>query len=326
MDFQGHYRTYKELVDRRLRESVERHEPRSLYDPVRYVLEGGGKRVRGVFVMLAAESVGGDGVGALDAGVAVEIMHDFTLVHDDIMDRSSTRRGRATVHLKWDEATAILGGDVMIGLAYTAALRGRYARTADVLAALTRGLVDVCEGQALDKEYETRNDVLLDDYMYMIAMKTGRLLETAAEVGGLVGGGTPEQIDALRACARHLGHAFQIQDDLLDIVADEAEFGKRIGGDVIEGKRTYLLVQALQRVVDGDDRRLLDRLLEERGLPQEDVSRMRELYDRNGILQAARDDVRLHVERAQERLNDLPDTPARAMLGWFSTMLMNRNS
>lgn len=326
MDFQGHYRTYKELVDRRLRESIERHEPRSLYDPVRYVLEGGGKRVRGVFVMLAAESVGGVGIDALDAGIAIEILHNFTLVHDDIMDRSATRRGRPTVHLKWDEATAILAGDVMIGLAYNAVLRGGNFRSADVLDALTRGLVDVCEGQALDKEYETREDVLLDDYMYMIAMKTGRLLETAAEMGGLVGGGTPEQINALRAYARHLGHAFQIQDDLLDIVADEAEFGKRIGGDVIEGKRTYLLVQALQRVVDGEDRRLLDRLLEGKGLLPKEVPAMRALYDRHGILQSARDDVRSHVEQAQERLSDLPDTPARAMLGWFSTMLMNRNS
>jgi geranylgeranyl diphosphate synthase type II len=298
----------------------------SLYEPTRYVLSGGGKRIRAVLVMLAAEAVGGDGHTALDAGVAVEILHNFTLVHDDIMDSAATRRGRATVHARWDEGTAILVGDVMIGLAQQVLLTQIPPRAVDVVQAFTAGIVDVCEGQMLDKDYETRNDVTLDDYLHMIAMKTGRLVEMAAEVGGLIGGASPGQLEGLRAYARHVGQAFQIQDDLLDITADEAELGKRIGGDVMEGKRTYLLVQALDRVTDGEDRQLLDRFLQEQGLPEDQVNAMRDLYERHGILDVARDDVRRYIDCATSDLAVLPDTPARDMLLWFAQMLMTRSS
>jgi len=324
MDFKQHYLNYKSLVDERLQGFVNDREPRSLYEPTAYVLSSGGKRIRAILVMLAAEAVGGTGQTALDAGVGVEILHNFTLVHDDIMDRAETRRGRQTVHTRWDEGTAILVGDVMIGLAHCALLNDPPKRAVEVIGAFTRGIIDVCEGQALDREFETRGDVTLDDYMYMIAMKTGRLVETAAEVGGLIGDGTPEQIDGLRSYARHIGQAFQIQDDLLDITAEEAELGKRIGGDIIEGKKTYLLVRALERVTDGDDRALLDELLGSKGLPAERIPEMRDLYARHGILDAATEDVRLYIERAEADLVALPDTSARSMLVWFAQMLMNR--
>lgn len=326
MDFRQHYLTCKQLVDDRLGELVVGRQPASLYEPTRYVLAGGGKRIRATLVMLAAEAVGGTAEAALDAGIAVEVLHNFTLVHDDIMDRADTRRGRHTVHTKWDEGTAILTGDVMIGLAYKVLLDNAPARLAEVLDAFSRGIIDVCEGQALDKEFELRRDVTLDDYLYMIAMKTGRLAEMAAEVGGAVGGGSAGQIDGLRAYARHLGQAFQIQDDLLDITADEEALGKRIGGDVVEGKRTYLLVQALARVGNGNDRALLDRLIENKGLPAGEVLAVRDLYKRHGVIDAAREDVRSYIERAKQDLSALPDAPAREMLVWFADMLMNRNS
>lgn len=326
MDFQQHYLSYKQLVDDRLASAVEKDDPRLLYEPTRYILAGGGKRIRAVLVMLAAEAVGGNGHDALDAGVAVEMLHNFTLVHDDIMDSAATRRGRMTVHTKWDEGTAILVGDVMIGLAYRMLGRTIPPNALQVFDAFTRGIIDVCEGQTLDREFETRSDITLDDYMHMIAMKTGRLVEMAAEVGGLVGGGTPEQIDALQCYARHIGQAFQIQDDLLDITADEAELGKKIGGDVVEGKKTYLLVRAMESVTNGSDRPLLERLLSEKGLPVGEVSAMRDLYQRNGILDSARDDVRHYIERAEADLAPLPDSPARDMLGWFAQMLMTRSS
>jgi geranylgeranyl diphosphate synthase type II len=324
MDFEQHYNNYRTLVDERLASIALARKPRSLYEPTHYILSCGGKRVRSVLVMLAAEAVGGDGPAALDAAAGVEMLHNFTLVHDDIMDRAATRRGRETVHTKWDEGTAILVGDVLIGLAQTTLLENPPKRCLEVIDAYSRGIVDVCEGQALDREFETRDDVTLDDYMYMIAMKTGRLAETAAEVGGLVGDGTHEEVAALRAYARHLGQAFQIQDDLLDITADEAELGKRIGGDVIEGKKTYLLVRALERVMGGDDRRLLDTMLANKGLPEERIGAMRDLYERHGILADARREVRRSIERAEADLAAIGDTPARAMLLWFSQMLLNR--
>lgn len=324
MDFKQHYLKYRALVDDRLRTVVRRSEPRTLYQPVEYVLDGRGKRIRAVLVMLAAEAAGGDGMAALDAGVGVEILHNFTLVHDDIMDRAETRRGRQTVHRRWDEGAAILVGDVMIGLAHRVLLESNPPRLPEVAMAFTHGIIDVCEGQTLDREFETRDDVTLEDYLHMIAMKTGRLVETAAEVGGLIGGGTQEQVEALQAYARHIGQAFQIQDDLLDIVAEEAELGKRIGGDVIEGKKTYLLVRALERVQNGDDRKLLTTFLDNKGLPAERVSDMLDLYRRHGVLDSARDDVGHYISRAEQDLAPLPASPARDMLVWFGQMLMNR--
>lgn len=326
MDFKTHYVSYKQLVDERLQSFIGERQPASLYEPTHYILSGGGKRIRAILVMLAAEAVGGHGLAALDAGIGVEILHNFTLVHDDIMDSAATRRGRPTVHTRWDEGTAILVGDVMIGLAHNALLSSPPPRLVEVMLAFTQGIIDVCEGQSLDRDFETRHDVTLDDYMYMIAMKTGRLVETAAEVGGLIGDGSIEQIDGLRAYARHIGQAFQIQDDLLDITAQEAELGKKIGGDVIEGKKTYLLVRALERVHDGEDRALLEALLAGKGLPESRVPEMRDLYSRHGILDAARADVKDAIEASKRDLRVLADTPARDMLVWFAHMLMNRSN
>ncbi|MCE7933910.1 MAG: polyprenyl synthetase family protein [Chlorobi bacterium CHB2] len=324
MTFDERYQRYRAEADRRIIELLERTDPASLYQPTRYVLEAGGKRVRAVLVMLAAEAVGGEPMAALDAGAAVEILHNFTLVHDDIMDRSATRRGRQTVHTRWDEGTAILVGDVMIGIAYQIILKGVQSRQPQVMAALSQGLVDVCEGQMLDKDFETRQNVCMDDYLQMVTMKTGRLLETAAEVGAQLGGGTPQQIAALCRYARQLGIAFQIQDDLLDITAEAAELGKPIGGDVVEGKRTWLVVRALERATLPDDRQLLSRFLSAKGFPPEEVPAMRSLFQRNGVIEAAQQEVRLHTERAEQELQILPEGEPRQMLLWFTQMLLNR--
>jgi geranylgeranyl diphosphate synthase, type II len=317
---------YKTLIDERLRRFGERTEPQSLYEPTHYLLGGGGKRVRGVLTLLAADAVGGSGERVVDAGAAVETLHNFTLVHDDIMDRAETRRGRPTVHTRWDEGTAILTGDVMIGLAYEAVLRSDVGHKLEILDALTRGVIDVCEGQALDCELAKRVSVTLDDYLHMIAMKTARLAETAAEVGAIAGGGSPAQIAALRSYARNIGLAFQIQDDILDITAEHADFGKRIGGDVIEGKRTYLLVRALQTITDGADRVLLDWLVTAGGLPEDEVPAMRELYERNGLIAEAQDAVRRFSASAADDVAPIADDEARRALTEFAEMLLERNS
>jgi geranylgeranyl diphosphate synthase type II len=317
---------YKTLIDERLRRFAERSEPQSLYEPTHYVLGGGGKRVRGVLALLAADAVGGCGADVVDAGAAVETLHNFTLVHDDIMDRADTRRGRPTVHTRWDEGTAILAGDVMIGLAYDAVLHSALDRKLEIIDALNRGIIDVCEGQALDCELARRVSVSLEDYLHMIAMKTARLAETAAEVGAIAGGGSPEQIAALRSYARNVGLAFQIQDDLLDITAESAAFGKKIGGDVIEGKRTYLLVRALETVGEAADREMLDWLVSANGLPESEVAAMRELYRRNGLLDDARAAVERYIDAAGRDIDTVADDDARAALRGFADMLLERNA
>lgn len=326
MNYNQHYETYKTLVDEQLHNAVRDRSPQSLYIPTEHILQGGGKRVRAVLVMLASEAVGRDGNHALKAGLAVEILHNFTLVHDDIMDRADTRRGRATVHARWDEGTAILVGDVMIGLAQILLLENSGTRCPEILQAFAQGIIDVCEGQALDREFERRNDISPEEYLQMIAMKTGRLVEMAAEIGGLIGGGTPEEISALRAYARNIGLAFQIQDDLLDLIADEEKLGKQIGKDIIEGKRTYLVVQAIRKELNAEEEDLMRRLLDGPGLPPTEIRTARALFERHGILEEARADVERYCAEATACLAQLPDLPARGMLEWFAEMLMRRNS
>ncbi|MCB0713620.1 MAG: polyprenyl synthetase family protein [Ignavibacteriae bacterium] len=326
MDFKDQYGKWKEEIDNRLGNLVEDREPRSLYEPVEHILAGEGKRIRAVLLLLSCKAVGGSIDKALEAALSVEILHNFTLVHDDIMDKAATRRGRQTVHTKWDEGTAILVGDVMIGLAQQLLLKNAGGNCAAAIDAFSRGIIDVCEGQALDREFEQRNDVTTEEYLYMIAMKTGRLVEMAAEIGGLIGGGKPEHINALRAYARKLGLAFQIQDDLLDLIADEKQLGKEIGRDIIEGKRTYLVVQGIELVAEGKDRELLEQLLSGPGLPANQVEVARTMFQKCGILDKARQEVERYCVDALKDLEILPDSEARTMLKWFSEMLMRREN
>ena len=325
MNFSETYTSYKEAIDTKLLDPTIGRTPESLYEPTRYILDGGGKRVRGVLLLLSCSAMGGSVESALNAAAAVEILHNFTLVHDDIMDNAPTRRGRQTVHTKWDEGTAILVGDVMIGLAQLLLLEDTPERITEILDSFTRGIVDVCEGQALDREYEERSDIDEEEYLRMIAMKTGRLAEMAAEIGGHCGNGSPEQIDALRKYARNLGLAFQIQDDLLDLTADEATLGKEIGKDIMEGKRTWLVVQATAMELPEQDRLLLNRLLQNPGLPAEEVPAAREMFERNGVLRSASEAVIAYSNRAVEAIErGVEPSSSRDHLVELCGMLVNR--
>ncbi|MCE2504338.1 MAG: polyprenyl synthetase family protein [Chlorobi bacterium] len=324
MDYRTQYESWKELIDQRLATLVADRSPQSLYLPTHHILQGAGKRVRALLVLLACEAVGSKANNALEAALSVEILHNFTLVHDDIMDRAITRRGRETVHTKWGEGIAILVGDVMIGLAQELLLKNTNGNCAATLNAFSRAIVDVCEGQALDREFEQRNDVSIEEYLQMITMKTGRLAEMAAEIGGLIGNGTREQISALRGYARNIGLAFQIQDDLLDLTADEKKLGKQIGRDVIEGKRTYLVVHAVEHISDPQDRTLLERLLSGPGLRPDEVEAARQMFEKHGVFDEACSQVEYYCFQATEHLVSLPDSEARQMLDWFASMLMRR--
>ena len=319
-------------IERRLRRRLRRGSPHDLNEACRYVLDGGGKRLRAVLVVLACRAVGGRTEQALDAGAAVEIMHNFTLVHDDIMDSALSRRGRPTVHIRWDLNNALLTGDVLLGVAYEALLESRRREVRPLLELFTAGLIEVCRGQALDLEFERRSDVTVREYFHMIEKKTGRLIAMAAHLGGMLGRGSPRQLRALRTFGHHLGRAFQLQDDLLDIVADHAQFGKTIGGDIIERKRTYLLLTALERA-RGKDRRTLRWLL---ALPNNDralrtaagrtrtIATVTDIYQRHGVLQDARRLVRRDTNRALRALSELPPGEGRTMLKWLAEHLVVR--
>ncbi|MDZ4699472.1 MAG: polyprenyl synthetase family protein [Rhodothermales bacterium] len=315
--------TLRELVDAGLFGLEPALEPPSLYEPVRYVLQASGKRVRPVLLLLTAEALGADRVRALPAALAVEVFHNFTLVHDDIMDHALTRRGAATVHARWDESTAILCGDYLVALSYDLLARVDSPHLPDLFGTYFRMVRHLCEGQAMDKEFESRSDVTVEEYFQMIYRKTGALIETSFELGGWIAGADAKLREALRDLGRHVGLAFQIQDDLLDLVADDARWGKKVGGDLQEAKKTYLLLRALE-VAEGDDRAWFRRIVDTPGLPEAEIGEARARMDRLGVLEEARRAVLKHSEAALAGLAVLPESSARATLHHLIARLQHR--
>lgn len=320
-------------MDAHLRTLIKHQHPKELTDGCRYVLSAGGKRVRSTLLLLSCEAVGGNMRNALNASAAIELMHNFTLVHDDIMDNATSRRGRATVHTRWNVNNALLVGDVLLGLAYKQMLRTSSAKLHHLLDIFTKGFLDVCEGQAFDLEFEHRTHVTLEDYFEMIEKKTGRLISTSTELGALVGGGTEKQVTALRTFGRHLGRAFQLQDDLLDVVAEEEQLGKKIGGDIIEGKKTFLLLKSLESAT-GKDRMALMNVMNRWSTSSPfdskaqavEVRNVAAIYFSTGAIEAARKQIQRDTLRARAALKTLPASRGRETLLWFSEMLLSRNS
>jgi geranylgeranyl diphosphate synthase type II len=310
-------------VEESLGTLVSATQPVELYEPARYVLAGGGKRLRPVLLLLAAEAFDVEVNRAMPAALAVEVFHNFTLVHDDVMDHASTRRGRPTVHTAWDESTAILSGDLLMGLSYDLLAQSQTDGLADLMSVFNRMVVALCEGQAYDKQFESQPDVELTAYFDMIDRKTAALLQAALELGGVLGGADRNQRQTLRSIGKELGRAFQIQDDLLDLVADDARWGKSIGGDLVEGKKTYLLLHALERA-EGDMRAWFQRVVAEGGLPQARVDEARARMERLGVLDAARRAVDAHSRAAQEQIALLPSGAAVDTLLWLVERLRAR--
>ncbi|MFA7626876.1 MAG: polyprenyl synthetase family protein [Candidatus Kapaibacterium sp.] len=259
MDYKEIYSYYLSLIEKRIAEYVPQLEPERLYEPFRYIMKEGGKRLRPILTVISAGIVGGNPEKAIDCGVAIEILHNFTLVHDDIMDNSPLRRGRQTIHEKWDSATAILTGDVMIGYAYRLLPNSAEHQRADAIRAIfTNELIEVCEGQVLDMMFNQKKEVDKSEYFQMIDKKTARLIESSALIGAHIGLGSDNEINALKHIARYIGLAFQIQDDLLDMTANQNNFGKKLGKDIVEGKKTFLIITAQQKAESMTDKKLLE--------------------------------------------------------------------
>jgi geranylgeranyl diphosphate synthase type II len=323
MNPEQRYERHKSSVERYLRSFVTEHKPQTLYHPAKYVLVAGGKRIRPVITLLACEAVGGEANNALHAGAGIEILHNFTLVHDDIMDHAQTRRGRLTVHRKWDENVALLAGDALLAFAYRALLRTKSTHIQEISKIFTEGVVTICEGQALDKEFETRHRVHVNEYLMMIEKKTGKLVSIAAQLGALIGNAAPADLEALRQYGEYVGRAFQIQDDLLDIVADEKEFGKTIGGDLVEGKKTFLLLEALRRA-KGEQKKILQRIFTNGGVPRRQVPAFRLIYEETGAIDSAKKRIENDIAEAKNQLSTLPASTARETLRWMTDKLLNR--
>ena len=335
MDIFSSYRSYfDKSLEEFLKEQTERSRyskcgekyPYSLYDPVNYIMSGGGKRIRPIMVLLSCEAFGGIKEDAINAAIAIEILHNFTLVHDDIMDNANTRRGKETIHKKWDVNAAILVGDELIGLSYRSLLRSRTSNIAGVVQAFTDGVIEVCEGQALDKEFEESTDVSLDDYITMIRKKTAELLKTSAIVGAIIGNADESEISSITKYSENIGLAFQIQDDLLDVIADEGEFGKKIGGDILEKKKTYLYLKALE-VMKGkekDDFMFLYNSNSNQDTEKK-INAVIKIYRDICVIESARESIKKYTEIANSSLSCINDKNSRSNFEKFSDMLINRN-
>ena len=302
--YEEKYNRYKQIVDDKLDDFIVTNNPKWIYEPLKFILSGGGKRIRPALMMFSCEAADGNFEQAIDASLAIETLHNFTLIHDDIMDNADTRRGRETIHKKWDNDVAILSGDALIGLAYQSLLKTKSERIGEIAEVFTEGIIEVCEGQSYDKEFEIKKTVKLDEYLMMINKKTSQLLVCCAKIGVLIGNGNRDLFNALSNYALNLGLAFQIQDDLLDVIADEKNFGKKIGGDIREGKKTFLLLKALENVKDENSRNKLESIIKNKGIKEEkEIFEIKNIYEKYGILDSASEEIEKYTKKADELLN-----------------------
>ena len=248
-----------------------KREPYGLYEPIEYTLASGGKRLRPQLVLTAAEMFGGDEEKVLPAALAIEVFHNFTLLHDDVMDKAQIRRGRETVHVRWNDNTAILSGDEMMIEAYKLLSQVPDNLLPKALNLFNKMATEICEGQQYDMEFEGRDEVSIEEYIEMIRLKTSVLLATALQLGAYLSGANAQQQEALYQYGINIGLAFQIQDDLLDVYGDPTTFGKAIGGDICCNKKTYILITALQRA-DNETRAELEHWLEISNQPKEKIA------------------------------------------------------
>lgn len=320
----GRVEELRSRVNEKLATVVPETDPPSLYEPARYVLASKGKRIRPVLLLLAADAFGAQVEDALPAAIAIEVFHNFTLVHDDIMDNADTRRGRPTVHVRWDEGTAILVGDLLVARSYDLLSQIDDAYVPDAMQVYNRMVSALCRGQALDKAFEARTQVSVDEYLDMIQCKTGALIEAALELGAVLGDATDSARSDLRQAARHIGRAFQIQDDLLDLTADNEAWGKAVGGDLMEGKKTFLLLRALEQAAD-QDRAWFDRIMEEGGLPAEDIPEARRRMRDLGVFDEAREEVERHSRLARNHLDVLPASESTETIHWLIDQMQARH-
>lgn len=277
-------------------------QPQGLYAPIEYTLSLGGKRIRPVLLLMAYNLYREDVASAYDAAAAIEVYHNHTLLHDDLMDRSDMRRGKPTVHRLWNENTAVLSGDAMLILAFRLLRTLPQEHLAEVIDSYSLTMLEICEGQQLDMEFESRNDVAESEYIEMIRLKTAVLLALGLRTGALLAGATAADAARLYDFGMQMGIAFQLQDDLLDVYGDPAVFGKKIGGDILCNKKTYMLIKALERA-GAEDRALLERwLAAEEFRPEEKIREVTALYDRLDIRNICENKIREHYTLAMESL------------------------
>ena len=289
-------------INQYIKELAFSRKPQGLYNPIEYVLSPGGKRIRPVLMLMAYNLYRDDVEAIFDPATAIEVYHNYTLLHDDLMDRADMRRGKATVHKVWNDNAAILSGDAMLVLAYQYMARVKTDCLKPVMDLFSQTALEICEGQQLDMEFETRHDVTEEEYIEMIRLKTSVLLAASLKIGALLGDASSADANALYDFGMHMGVAFQLKDDWLDVYGDPAVFGKKIGGDILCNKKTYMLIQAL-RSAKGDQLNELNEWIEaEQPNPQEKIAAVTRIYNATGVKQMCEEQIALYTRKGLESL------------------------
>lgn len=326
-DYSRKYDIYKTEINNLIESLVTKTEPRDLYDPIRYILSGGGKRLRPVLTLFSCEAFGGNYKDALYSATSIELLHNFTLVHDDIMDNADTRRGKITIHKKWDRDTAILAGDHLIALSLKALNMTTSDNMKKIYDYYINSLSEVCEGQIYDKAFEKDKNVSIDDYIMMCRKKTSKLLESCTAIGAVIAGADDAETESAVLYAENLGLAFQMQDDLLDIMGEEERFGKKTGGDIKEGKKTFLLLKAIELAGNDKDRNVLISVVNKDDVISEDnfVNLVRDIYIKYGVIDRAKKVVQEYTQKAVSALDNIKSEEGKNLLRWFSEMVLIRS-
>jgi len=325
MDLKQELKKRANIFNKELERCLQDGDPQVLYDAARHLPMAGGKRLRPCISMLACEAISGNEKEAMPLAASLELLHNFTLVHDDIMDKSRLRRNLPTVHVKFGEPTAIMAGDLLFAKSFE--IMHDLSVDLSMFKVLDKCLIkcikEICEGQQLDMEFEQRQNVAEKEYLEMIRRKTAVLFSFAAEGGAMVGGGTNEQINALKDYGTSLGFAFQIWDDYLDMSSDEETLGKDIGNDIRNGKKTLIAVHSLSNAI-GNDKKLLENFFGNRNASEEDVKNVFATFQKTGSIEYAKRTALNYNAQAKKALNVLGDSEAKKILLELADYVMKR--
>lgn len=321
--------TTQELLDKINQHILEQKygsNPPNLYEPIQYIMGLGGKRMRPLLVLLTYQLKGKSTENILDAALAVEVFHNFTLVHDDIMDEAPLRRGQPTVHTKWNSTVAILSGDTMMIKAYELLQKGSGDQFLGVCPRFNQTAAEVCEGQQVDMNFEEQEEVSEEAYLEMIRLKTAVLLGFSMYLGGRLAGYDQAEAEHLYSIGEKMGIGFQLMDDILDVYADKAKFGKQVGGDIIANKKTYLLLSALE-MANPEQKEKLDHWLALKEFDaQEKVAAVTEIYDEIGIPNLAKMKMNYYFDQSIKELETFEgNSIAKVLLKEFASKLMQRD-
>jgi geranylgeranyl diphosphate synthase type II len=317
---------YQELVSAHFNSLVLEKEPKNLYEPIQYILDLGGKRMRPVLTLMTAEIFDCDYKKAIQAATAIEVFHNFSLIHDDIMDDAPLRRGKVTVHEKWNINTGILSGDAMLILAYQFFEEYEPIVFSHLAKLFSKTALEVCEGQQYDVDFETRDDVTIPEYLKMIEYKTAVLVGAAMKMGAIVAETSKENADLIYDFGLNLGIAFQLQDDFLDAFGNPETFGKQIGGDIIENKKTFLYLKALEFGAKEDNEQLMHLFSIQPKDNSDKIETVKTVFNDSGASKATQDAIKEYTLKAFATLEKMEISEEKKQILYvFGEKLMNRN-